>query len=172
MATPFSAIYDDFFSRVTDDMYLEWTEMDTMKDLQSILLVAIPRFEFPRVDIFDYTLGSIEVDENGDCKWVGGEFAADLNREEINILSLSMMVEWFGRQLATTDLTRTKYSGSDFKFTSQANHMAKLKVLQDSYRQECFHLQRLYKRRKRTEEGQIQSTIGQIMSTPQYGWKI
>ena len=39
MATPFSAIYDDFFSRVTDDMYLEWTEMDTMKDLQSILLV-------------------------------------------------------------------------------------------------------------------------------------
>ena len=56
-----------------------------------------------------------------------------------------MVVEGLGEQLATTENTRLKYSGSDFKFTSQANHMAKIKVIMDSYRQECFHLQRLYK---------------------------
>jgi hypothetical protein len=27
-----------------------------------------------------------------------------------------------------------KYSGTDFKFTSQANHMAKLKVMIDAYK--------------------------------------
>ena len=41
-----------------------------------------------------------------------------------------------------------KYSGTDFKFTSQANHMAKLKVMMDERKQECHHMQRLYKRRK------------------------
>ena len=30
-----------------------------------------------------------------------------------------------GQQLASVENTRMKYSGSDFKFTSQANHMAK-----------------------------------------------
>lgn len=174
--TPFTAIYNDFFSRVTDDMYMIWTERDTYKDLQDILLVAIPRFEFPRFDIFDYELGYLQETEKedgtSDLEWIGGSFNTELTREEVNILSLSMIVEWFGRQIATTDLTKEKYSGSDFKFTSQANHISKLKVMQDTYRQECFHLQRLYKRRKRTDDGQIQSTMGQIMSTPSYGWKI
>ena len=52
--------------------------------------------------------------------WVGGSFNI-LTQEEINILSLYMVVEWLGQQLATTENTRLKYSGSDFKFTSQAN---------------------------------------------------
>jgi hypothetical protein len=40
-----------------------------------------------------------------------------------------------------------KYSGTDFKFTSQANHMQKLLQLKKDYEREGFHLQRLYKRR-------------------------
>ena len=55
--------------------------------------------------------------------------------------------------------------------TSQANHMAKLKEIKNQYATECFHMQRLYKRRIVTENG-IQSTIGQIMSEPNYGYKI
>ena len=54
-----------------------------------------------------------------------------------------MIVEWMGQQLATVELIRMKYSGSDFKFTSQANHMHKLK----DYERKGFHLQRLYKRK-------------------------
>jgi hypothetical protein len=53
-------------------------------------------------------------------------FAADLNSEEINILAILMMCAWVQRQLTSIENTRMKYSGSDFKMTSQANHMAKL----------------------------------------------
>ena len=74
--------------------------------------------------------------------------------------------------MASVENTRMKYSGSDFKFTSQANHMAKLKVLKESYTQQGFHLQRLYKRRKRGKNGLMLSTMGQIMEEPSYGYKI
>lgn len=180
--TSFFDIYDSFLTRVTSDMYMELTEHDTFLLLQDLLLNAIPRFEFPRFDIFNYETGYVDdggtytgVESDGievpSTIWVGGSFNIPLTQEEINILSLSMVVEWLGQQLATTELTKMKYSGSDFKFTSQANHMSKLKVMMDSYRQECFHLQRLYKRRKRTENGMI-STLGQIMEVPTYGYKI
>ena len=180
--TPFSIIYDSFLTRVTSDMYMELTELDTLELLQDLLVNAIPRFEFPRFDIFDYELGYLTsvgtyqgVESDGKevpaTAWVGGSFNAELTQEEINILSLSMVVEWLGQQLATTENTKLKYSGSDFKFTSQANHMSKIKVMMDSYRQECFHLQRLYKRRKNVD-GEIRSTAGIIMTTPNYGYKI
>lgn len=180
--TPFSTIYDSFLTRVTSDMYMEMNEIDTIRMLQDLLEIAIPRFEFPRFDIFDYELGYIDVDEYCGIEsfgenvpatfWVGGFFNAELTQEEINILSLSMVVEWLGQQLATTENMKMKYSGSDFKFTSQANHMAKIKVMMDAYRQECFRLQRLYKRRKRTADGEIRSTAGLIMTTPDYGYRI
>ena len=79
-----------------------------------------------------------------------------------------MVIEWLGQQLETTENTRMKYSGSDFKFTSQANHMAKIKVLVDAKQKDCLHLQRLYKRRK-VVGSMIQSTMGQIISTADYG---
>ena len=180
--TPFSVIYDSFLSRCTSDMYMEMTELDTLEMLQDLLINAIPRFEFPRFDIFDYEPGylmgigtycGVESDgiEVPATAWVGGSFNAELTQEEVNILSLSMVVEWLGQQLATTENTRLKYSGSDFKFTSQANHMAKIKVMMDSYRQECCHLQRLYKRRK-IVNGEVRSTAGVIMTIPSHGYKI
>lgn len=177
--TSFITIYDSFFARVTDDMYLEFTEEDTLEMLQDILLNALPRFEFPRFDIFDYELGTwqglgtyqgvesnnVEVPITG---WVGGTFNYTLTDEEINIIALNMVIEWLTQQLDTTENTREKYSGSDFKFTSQANHMAKLKVLIDAQKQDSVHLQRIYKRRIFTPDG-AQSTMGQLISKPGYG---
>jgi hypothetical protein len=46
-----------------------------------------------------------------------------------------------------------KYSGADFKFTSQANHLSKLLTLLEESRRDSFHMQRLYKRRKLTKDG-------------------
>lgn len=183
LGTSFSAIYDSFFDRVSDDMYFELTELDTYPMLQGLLLNALPRFEFPKVDIFDYEEGvymglgkykgvesnNVEVPAAG---WVGGAFNIKLTQEEINIIAIYMVVEWLGQQLTTTENTRLKYSGSDFKFTSQANHMAKIKLLIDVTNKDGLHMQRLYKRRKRTEDGKIQSTFGQIMEVPTYGFKI
>ena len=177
--TSFITIYDSFLARVTSDMYMELTEEDTIEMLQDILINAIPRFEFPRVDLFDYeeghweslgTYNGIESDnkEVPAIGWVGGAFTYSLTQEEINILALNMVIEWLGQQLDTTENTKMKYSGTDFKFTSQANHMAKLKVLIDAQKQDSVHLQRIYKRRK-VENGSVQSTMGQIVSVPDYG---
>ena len=176
--TPFSTIYDSFFSRITDDMYMELTELDTFNMLQDLLENALPRFEFPRFDIFDYEVGVLMEDtyqgkDSDDIEvpvvyWEGGYFNHALTREEINILSLCMVIEWLGLQLETTENTKMKYSGSDFKFTSQANHMAKIKVLVDAKKNDCLHLQRLYKRRI-ANGSTIQSTMSQIITKPDYG---
>jgi hypothetical protein len=57
-----------------------------------------------------------------------------------------------------------KYSGTDFKFTSQANHMQKLLALKKDYEREGFHLQRLYKRRILDEDGIPKSTLDSIVA--------
>jgi hypothetical protein len=59
-----------------------------------------------------------------------------------------------------------KYSGTDFKFTSQANHMQKLLTIKKDYEREGFHLQRLYKRRLADENGIYKSTLGDVMNVP------
>ena len=179
--TPFSIIYDSFLTRVTSDMYMEMTELDTYRALQDLLKNATSRFEFPRFDKDDYeemdpeygTYCGVESDDKEvpSTALVGGFFNSKLTKEEIDILSLNMVVEWFIQQLATTENTKSKYSGVDFKFTSQANHMAKLKVMIDAFKQDSFHLQRLYKRRK-TVNGEVRSTAGTIMEKPSYGFNI
>ena len=84
-------------------------------------------------------------------------FNADLTDEEMNILALLMEEAWINRQIASIEVTRMKYSGSDFKMTSQANHLAKLLSLKTEIRRMGFHMQRLYKRRRYTQDGYIES---------------
>ena len=43
MTTPFSYIYDSFLSKITDDMYMELTELDTYRMLEELLLSAIEK---------------------------------------------------------------------------------------------------------------------------------
>ena len=173
--TPFSFVYDSFLSKLTDDMYMEFTELDTYRMLQELLISAIPKFEFPRVRLDDYELDEItdqdvyEGVESGNEKvtayiYGGGYFNVGLTAEEINILSTYMIVEWFGYQLASIENTRMKFSGSDFKFTSQANHMQKLLAIKKDYEREGFHLQRLYKRRKIDNKGKVISTLAKIVA--------
>lgn len=142
--TSFNTIIDRFLSKVTDDMYLELTEEDTIRDAKQYLLDAIPYFEFPRFPIFDY-------DEEV------GAFASNLTKEEINILAILMKQAWLDRQINSIEITRMKYSGSDFKMTSQANHLAKLLNLKAENHRENIHAQRLYKRRKLRDDGSIMS---------------
>lgn len=150
MATKFNQIYNCFYSNITDDMYMELDEAQTADLLEELLLNAIPWFEFPRVNLNNYDLKK-------------KIFAANLTYEEANILSIYMVVGWIGQQLASVEQIRMKYSGSDFKFTSQANHISKLINLQKEYERKGFHLQRLYKRRKPDSNGIMRSTFGSIM---------
>ena len=174
--TSFSLVYDSFLSKITDDMYLELTELDTYRMLEELLLSAIEKFEFPRINLWDYELFEItdetvyqgvesDYQEVQAIVYGGGYFNNLLTHEEINILAVYMIVEWLSQQLASVENTRMKYSGSDFKFTSQANHMQKLLQLKKDYEREGFHLQRLYKRRAPDKNGIMKSTFG-LLRTP------
>lgn len=149
--TSFQDIYDRFLGKITDDMYLEWTREDTLKDLKNILIDAIPGFEFPRFPLYDFDLDS-------------EEFGSHLTSEEINILALLMYNAWLQRQVASIEQTRMKYSGTDFKMTSQANHLAKLIELKKEAERQAHHMQRLYKRRKLIDnKGSIKSNWSTLM---------
>ena len=150
--TLLSTIYNAFLNQITDDMYMELTETETYNLLQSLFESSLHWFEFPRFDLYSYDL-------------ILGAYPTDLTNEEINILATYMVVEWMGQQLATVELIRMKYSGSDFKFTSQANHIHKLTNLKKEYERKGFHLQRLYKRRKADSKGRMKSTFGSIMES-------
>lgn len=144
MATPFEKIYNRFFGKVTDDMYLEMTYEDTLRDAKSILLDAISYFEFPRFALYNY-------DEELE------QYNVDLTEEEVNIFAILMKIVWIDRQINSVEVTRMKYSGSDFKMTSQANHLSKLISSKSEAQRENIHAQRLYKRRKTGADGRIMS---------------
>ena len=178
--TPFSAIYNCFLGKITDDMYMELTPEDTIKDLQRLLIQAIPGFEFPRKNLDNYEIKVVQMKEDEvlpDDFIIGviwndlsdntvdvpdvivekSAFAEELTSEEINILALLMKQGWVQRQVTSIENTRIKYSGSDFKMTSQANHLQKLLSLLEESRRDSFHMQRLYKRRKKDRDGHYES---------------
>lgn len=152
MGTPFTQVYNRFLGKITDDMYMELTPEDTVRDLRNLLIDAIPGFEFPRINLLNYTIVEAEnaLEEES-------SFAADLTSEEVNILAILMMISWTQRQVTSIENTRMKYSSSDFKFTSQANHLAKLLTLLKETQRQSHHMQRLYRRRKTDESGRYES---------------
>ena len=115
MGTQFTEIYDRFLGKITDDMYMEFTPEDTIRDLRSLLIDAIPGFEFPRKNLDDYSIETLVVredamqqgdfmigivwdtpdgpeDENIPDVYVErSSFTAELTNEEKNILALLMM---------------------------------------------------------------------------------
>ena len=153
-------------------MYLELTPADTLRDLQNLLIDALPGFEFPRKDLTNYTINVVTIPETDvlpddfilgvvwndiiDDNLSGAHnvlvdrssFNVELTSEEINILAILMKQGWVQRQVTSIENTRMKYSGPDFKMTSQANHLQKLMSLLTESRRDSLHMQRLYKRRK------------------------
>lgn len=162
-------------------MYVELTLEDTLRDLQTLLVDALPGFEFPRCKLSDYTIdtqikkrsevqdgdfvigviwheldGGDSLDElaaqlNDDEEQVlvdNSSFNFELTSEEVNIIAILMMCAWVQRQVTSIENTRMKYSGSDFKMTSQANHLQKLITLLNECKTQSHHMQRLYKRRR------------------------
>lgn len=188
MATSFTTVYNRFLNKITDDMYMELTPADTVKDLQRLLINAIPGFEFPRKNLNNYTIDieTIREDEITEDDFVIGilwddlidgeeqvplavvehsTFDDDLTSEEINILAILMMIGWVQRQVTSIENTRMKYTGADFKMTSQANHLSKLLTLLTECQRQSHHMQRLYRRRRpSTEDDLKEKTTGPFAS--------
>lgn len=138
MGTQFALVYNRFLGKITDDMYMELTPQDTVRDLQNMLIEAIPGFEFPR-KVLDYEISTMPYTEglegfvikniNNEAFVDASYFIETLTSEEINILAILMMCAWVQRQITSIEVTRMKYSGTDFKMSSQANHLGKLLAL-------------------------------------------
>jgi hypothetical protein len=152
--TPFQTIYNRFASKITDDMYMEWTAEETRADMINILLSAIPRFAFPKFKLYDYDSEKDVTDANGNIV-SKGLFNFILTVEEVEIFAELMFIEWVKRQIGTVDVTRLKYSSSDFKFTSQANHLEKLLKMKAEFEATNKRAQSLYNRRKVDANGYI-----------------
>ena len=183
--TKFSAVYNRFLGLITDDLYLELTPEDTIRDLQNLLINAIPGFEFPRKNLYDFTIEAKEIPkdelepddfiisvvldnsqvETSNILVDRSHFNVELTPEEINILALLIKQGWVQRQVTSIENTRMKYSGSDFKMTSQANHLSKLMSLLEESRRDSFHMQRLYKRRRVNSDGVYKSNWSSLMET-------
>lgn len=93
----------------------------------------------------DFILGTVWEDldsENMTPKVIvdRSHFSVELTSEEVNILALLMKQGWVQRQVTSIENTRMKYSGSDFKFTSQANHLSKLMSLLTESQRDSFHM--------------------------------
>ena len=189
MGTPFVDVYNRFLGKITDDMYVELTPQDTIRDLRNMIIDAIPGFEFPRHNLYDY---KIETEIKGEDEVLTTDFilgmlwdempedsmnavprlmvekssfTAELTSEEINILAILMMTAWVQRQVTSIENTRMKYSGSDFKMTSQANHLQKLLTLLNECHRQSHHMQRLYKRRKIIDNGEYRSNWSVLRET-------
>ena len=109
MGTLFASVYNRFLGKITDDMYMELTPKDTIRDLQNLLINSIPGFEFPRKSL-DYEIlerpinkDSVNVqgffieDASGNGYEDASYFTATLSSEEINILAILMMNDWLQR---------------------------------------------------------------------------
>ena len=149
MATNFTKVYDRFFDKITDDMYVEFTVQDTEKDCQSLLLNAINAFEFPKKSL------AYEIKTNEKDGTDLSSFVEDLNMEEIELLSSLMVSAWLQRQIASIDNTRQKYYGNSFKLTSQASHLSALIKLKEEIDKQNHKQQRLYNRRQIDENGKV-----------------
>lgn len=180
--TLFTAVYECFLGKITDDMYVELTPQDTIRDLRHLLISSVSGFEYPRKNLYDFVIEEEVKFENEltdndfslGTLWddIGDEdehkpprvavehsyFNADLTLEEIDIIAILMMCAWLQRQITSIENIRMKYSGSDFKMTSQANHLSKLVTLLGECQRQSFHLQRLYKRRELTSNNVYRST--------------
>lgn len=152
--TPLQTVYDSFFNIVTDDFYNELITSEVNDDCKAILLASIPLFEFPKQPL------NIVLDVNGE-----EIFDRILTLEEVNILAFGMVQIWAQRQVSTIEMTRQKFSGADFKITSQAAHLQRLLALLESTKTEHRRLQMLYSRRRDNGIGGYETTFD-LLVTP------
>ena len=104
MGTLFATVYNRFLDKITDDMYLELTPEDTVRDLQNLLKNSIPGFEFPRKTL-DFTINMSQNDNRGfavpsiegTVSFDISYFHNELSAEEADILATLMLEGWLQR---------------------------------------------------------------------------
>lgn len=123
-------------------MYMEISEEETHEECLNFLRRSVPLYEFPKAPI------KVRIKDDGEPV-----LNRDLTDEEINILAYGMLQIWLQRQMTTIELTRQKFSGTDFKLTSQASHLKTIMSLFEKTKDEHRRLQMLESRRREVDDG-------------------
>ncbi len=127
MPTPFSKIDDMFLSDISDDTLLDYTEEERENILDSLRVKAITRFKACKQDLSDR-------DE------VNRVFNQDLSDEVCLIISTIMRKFWLNDKIYNLELLRQRMSTKDWKFTSQAEHLLRLTVLNQELEKEVSRM--------------------------------
>lgn len=125
--TPFQKVYDAFLAKILDDEWTLWTEDEKNRDLQALLMGALPRFRFPRTPL-------IYEEDN---------FLNNLSNDEVQILATYMKCEWLNRVILTWENVKPLYVERDF---SQANLLDKFRLLLQSEKKNAKELEAIYYR--------------------------
>lgn len=109
MATTFEAIYNSFYSKVTDFDLADMLEDSASTFLFDLLKQAVARF--------NSNLGTTSFEMNH----AESQFTADLTDLEIDIISEIMVENWLKPKLNNSELLRNRLSTKDFSQFSPAN---------------------------------------------------
>lgn len=116
MATSFDTINDKFLHLLEGLDLMDMTDDDLMDELYHYMDYGISLYfnnRYCRVDLTDISL-------------VDSEFNVDLNRNEINIIAMSMLMAWMEKQINTLENMKQKVGTRDFKPSSSQIHLDKL----------------------------------------------
>ncbi len=131
MGTPYATIFDAYFAKVKENLYLQMDEEELTLELIKILEAALPRFLYPKVDL--------TLRDNDD-----EEFEEELSNEEIQIISSLMAMVWIESKLTDVEVTRQVFRDHDFQLTSQASHLRALIALKSELKASCRDLMHAY----------------------------
>jgi hypothetical protein len=138
MGTPYSTIFDAYFTKVKDDFYDTLDKIELEIELIQIMKAALPRFLYPKVDLED----------RDDVTQV---FNEDLTNAEVQIIATLMNQVWVEKQISDIEITRQVFKDHDFQLTSQASHLRSLLVLQSTLESQVTRMMHNYSKVKNRE---------------------
>ena len=120
--TYFEDVYEFFLSKIKSYDLAELTEDEIKEELNSLIKLALPK-----CTVFK---GKVKIDLDNESFVVKGKDSLSL--EEMEILSLAMLLQYISPLIARDENLKQTLSSKDFSSTSQANHLEKLLILKKS----------------------------------------
>lgn len=120
--TYFEDVYEFFLSKIKSYDLAELTEDEIKEELDTLIKLALPK-----CTVFK---GKVKLDLDNESFVVKGKDSLSL--EEMEILSLAMLLQYISPLIARDENLKQTLSSKDFSSTSQANHLEKLLILKKS----------------------------------------
>lgn len=149
--TLFSKVYEAFLNKITEDTYLYYTREEINEDAETMLMSAINRFEYPKVNIRDYDVEIMDMEHES-----RGQFNVLLGYDEIEILATLMIIEWSKRKLADASLLGLIYTGSDAKSLGTKSQIEAIKSQLEFFQNESKVQKYKYALRKVNEDKSVE----------------